>query len=279
MRVELHCHSTYSDGSVPAPEVARRAAEREVELFCLTDHDTVAGFEETREVLDEALGQRCTVLRGLELSCHDNDRTIHLLMYGVADGPGLEQLNARLHIVGQARRHRIVEICAKLGRLGIELDAEPILAAAVGRTAGRPDVARALVAAGVCRRPAEAFERFLRDGGPAYVAVDRVSLEEGLAMGHSVGAKMSLAHPHTLGKFPMVRDVFVRLRDQGLHGIEALYGRYARAESRGWLQLAEELDLVVTGGSDFHGDLLPDVSRPVIDLPEPHAARLREWLA
>ena len=83
MRVELHCHSTYSDGSVPARDVARAAAARDVELFCLTDHDTVAGYAETAEVLT-ATG--CTVLRGLELSCHTGGRTIHLLMYGVEDG-------------------------------------------------------------------------------------------------------------------------------------------------------------------------------------------------
>ena len=274
MRVELLCHSTYSDGSVVASEVARRAAQRDVELFCLTDHDTVAGYEETRAVL----GETCTVLRGLELTCRDGGRTIHLLMYGVGDGPGLAQLQLRLDAVGMDRRERIVAICGKLRGLGIDLDPAPILAGAVGRTAGRPDVARALVAAGVCRRPAEAFDRFLADGGPADVPIDRVTLEEGLALGRAAGARMSLAHPHTVGNHGIVRELFVRLRGSGLEGIEALYGRYARAEARGWLALALELDLVVTAGSDFHGDLMPEVPRPVVDLEEPYAARVRQWL-
>ena len=182
-------------------------------------------------------------------------------------------------MVGEARRDRIVAICDKLRAMGIELDPAPILHAAVGRTAGRPDVARALVAAGVCKRPAEAFQRFLRDDGPAYVACDRITLEEGLELGLAASARMSLAHPHTVGNFDLVRSLFIRLRGAGLRGIEALYGRYGRAQARGWLQMASELDLVVTGGSDFHGDLMPEVSRPVIDLPEPHAANLRAWLA
>ena len=274
MRVELHCHSTYSDGTVAAREVARRAGERGVELFCLTDHDTVAGYDET---LGE-LGDQCNVLRGLELSCRAAEQTIHLLIYGVQDGPGLEALNDRLRIVNGDRRTRIVMICERLAKLGIDLDPEPILAKAVGRTPGRPDVARALMEAGVVKRFKEAFERFLRDGGPAYVAVDRITLEEGLALGRAAGARMSLAHPHTIDSYALVRDFFVRLRGEGLEGIEALYGRYGRAEARGWLMLADELDLVVTGGSDFHGDIMPEVSRPGIELPEPHAARLCDWL-
>ncbi|MEM6989175.1 MAG: PHP domain-containing protein [Myxococcota bacterium] len=274
MRVELHCHSTYSDGSVGAREVARRAADRNVEVFCLTDHDTIAGYDET---VDE-IASRCTVLRGLELTCVQNGRTIHLLMYGLDEGPALAVLCDRLAVLGQDRRDRIVAICDKLRGLGVTLDPAPILAGAVGRTAGRPDVARALVSAGVCKRPAEAFQRFLGDDGPAFVAVDRITLAEALALGRSVGARMSLAHPHTAGNHALVREMFVERKAEGLEGIEALYGRYARAQARGWLQLAEELDLVVTGGSDFHGDLMPEVSRPVIDLPEPHATRLRDWL-
>ncbi len=274
MRVELHCHSTYSDGSVGARELAQRAADRDVELFCLTDHDTVAGYEETREVLPES----CPVLRGVELTCCEGDRTLHLLTYGLDDGPGLQRLRERLTVVGRSRRDRIVAICEKLAGLGIDVDPQPILDAAVGRTAGRPDIARALVAARVCTSPAEAFQRFLGDDKPAFVPADRVTLEEGLAFGRDAGARMSLAHPHMYGNHALVRDLFVRRKSEGLEGIEALYGRYARAQSRGWLQLAEELDLVVTGGSDFHGELMPEVARPVIDFPTPHAERVCAWL-
>jgi predicted metal-dependent phosphoesterase TrpH len=275
MRVDLHCHSTHSDGSLPAAEVAARAAAAGVELFALTDHDTLAGYAATREALPPGV----PVLRAVELSCKAEGRTIHLLMYGVADGPGLAALEERLASVQDDRQVRLRAIVERLGALGIRLDADAILREAAGRTPGRPDVARALKAAGAVRSLREAFDRYLHDGGPADVALARLSLAEGLALGRAAGAKMSLAHPHTLRSHQLVVELFEQYRGDGLEGIEAFYGRYTAAEREVWLRVARRFDLVVTGGSDFHGDAVPEVARPVIDLPEPHAARLRAWLA
>jgi hypothetical protein len=110
------------------------------------------------------------------------------------------------------------------------------------------------------------------------VAFARISLAEGLELGKACGARMSLAHPHTLRSPALVADIFRRHRADGLEGIEALYGRYSHAERETWLRLAKQLELVVTGGSDFHGEAMPDVAQPGIELPEPHAARLCDWL-
>lgn len=276
LRLDLHCHSTHSDGSFSATEVAEKAASFGVELFCLTDHDTLAGYEESHAVLS---AKGCRVLRGLELSCKEYNRTIHLLLYGLSEGPGLEVLQRRLEEMGERRRERLRKICARLARLGIHLDADALIVKTHGRTAGRPDVARALVEAGVCSGPQEAFTRFLRDGGPADVPTDRLSVAQGLALGAAAGARMSLAHPHTLREFSLVRDLYRRHRDQGLEGIEAFYGRYARAESESWLRLAREFDLVATAGSDFHGEMTPDISRPGVELPKEVADPLYAWLA
>jgi hypothetical protein len=273
VRLDLHCHSTRSDGTLEPEQVARRAAEYGVELFCLTDHDTMAGYEQTRVVLTDAV-----VLRGLELSCKHHGRTVHLLLYGVTDGPGLVALQHRLDEVNADRSERIKKIVHRLGELGIELDEASVLARTRGRTPGRPHVAQALLDAGVVTSLREAFDRFLRDGGPADVEIDRVSLEDGLALGRAAGAKMSLAHPHTSREPAIVAEMYRELRDHGLEGIEAWYGSYAVAQRRGWLRLAAEQDLVVTAGSDFHGGVLPEIARPGIELPDPHAARLREWL-
>lgn len=274
MRLELHCHSTCSDGSLPAAEVARLAHARGATLFCLTDHDTDRGFADSAA----AVGEGCTVLRGLELSCREYDRSVHILLYGLKDGPGLERLHTKLEEVDVARRERIVAICERLEALGVHIDASRILAGAHARTPGRPDVARALVRAGVCTSPREAFDRFLKDGGPAEVPVPRISVAEGVALGREAGARVSLAHPHLLGHPALVRDLFVRLRDAGLEGIEAYYGKYDRAETTAWLRLVRELDLVATGGSDFHGEMSPDVASPTITVPEEVGARLRGWL-
>lgn len=274
MRVDLHCHSTHSDGSCSATEVATRAGRQGVRLFCLTDHDSVAGYEETRAALPDV-----PVLRGLELSCKHDGRTIHLLMYGVQDGPGADALAERLVGVQDDRRSRLRAIVDRLAALGIHLDVEQILHDTAGRTPGRPDVARALVAAKAVRSMREAFERFLHDNGPADVAFARITLGEGLELGRAAGARMSLAHPHTLRSAALVAELYRKHRADGLDGIEALYGRYAHAEREVWLRMAKQMELVVTGGSDFHGDAMPDVLQPGIELHEPHATRLRAWLA
>jgi hypothetical protein len=255
--------------------VAKRAAAWGVRLFCLTDHDTCQGYAQTRDALAET---EVRVLRGVELSCREFGRTIHVLVYGIADGPGLVALCELLERQRVARVARLRAICDRLAMLGIALDPDAVLRRTHG-VPGRPDVARALVAAGVCSSPREAFTRFLRDGGPADVSIDRVALAEGLALGRAAGARMSLAHPHALGEPALVRELFRRHRDGGLEGLEAFYGKYARAESRAWLRLCDELDLVATGGSDFHGDMAPEVARPGIDLPDDRARALVDWLA
>ena len=275
MRIDLHCHSTHSDGSFDATTVAERAAGFGVELFCLTDHDTIAGYEETRAVLEP---HGCAVLRGLELSCKEYGRTVHLLLYGLCEGEGLSRLRERLEAMGEQRRVRLQRICERLADLGIHLDADALLIRSHGRTAGRPDVARALVEAGVCSGPQEAFTRFLHDGGPADVPVDRWTVAEGLELGAAAGARMSLAHPHTLREFSLVRELYRRHRDRGLEGIEAHYGRYSKADRETWLRLAREFDVVATVGSDFHGEMTPDIARPGLEVPPAVAEPLCAWL-
>lgn len=274
MRLELHCHSTCSDGSQTPEQLAQALAEFDAELVCLTDHDTMAGCERVAAVL----GRAVRVLRGLELSCKHGKQTIHLLIWGVAEGAGRVTLERRLAEQRERRRDRIVSICDRLASLGVSLDPEPILAGAIGRTPGRPDVAKALVAAGVCSSMRDAFDRYLRDEGPANVEIDSISLAEGLQLGREAGARMSLAHPHTLRHYAVVRELFVEHREQGLEGIEAFYGGTSMHRAEPWLRLARELDLVPTGGSDFHGEAIAEVKRPGIELPTAYSPRLRDWL-
>jgi predicted metal-dependent phosphoesterase TrpH len=279
VRLELHCHSTCSDGSLAPEQVAQRLASYGVELACLTDHDTMLGCDRLAGALAEAEGGReVRVLRGLELSCKHARRTIHLLIWGVGEGPGREALERRLDEQRELRRARIVAICDRLASLGVELAPEPILAACVGRTPGRPDVAKALVAAGVCTSVRAAFDQYLRDEGPANVTIDSLGLGEALALGRAAGARMGLAHPHTLRHYAVVRELFCEYRDQGLEGIEAFYGQPSPTRAEPWLRLARELDLIPTAGSDFHGELLGEITSPGIEVPREHAPRLRAWL-
>ncbi len=273
--VDLHCHSTHSDGSRSAGDVAKMARARRIRLFCLTDHDSDAGFVEVREKLVDT---SCHVLRGLELSCKQDGRTIHLLVYGLTPGPGLDALHVRLAEVIEQRRARLVAMLERLEQLGVTLDHQAIVQSTHGKTPGRPDVAKALVAAGVVTSMRQAFDRYLRDGGPADVPFRRISLGEGLALGRAAGARMSLAHPHTLRSYSLVNDLFTRFRDQGLEGIEAFYGSYAVAHQRPWLQIAERHQLVATGGSDFHGEAVPDVTNLGVTIPAQWARTLCTWL-
>lgn len=273
MRIELHCHSTCSDGSLAPAELGRRARAREVRLFCLTDHDTTAGHTELAPELPDV-----HVLEGLELSCKEAGKTVHLLMYGIDGGPGREALERRLEAINVQRRARIEQILDKLDALGFVLEREELRSRSHGRTPGRPDVAAALVRAGICNSMRQAFDRFLRDGGPADVSVDRVSLGEGLALGRACGARMSLAHPHSLRNVALVEDMFRRYRDAGLEGIEAHYGRYGAAEREHWGRIADKFALVTTAGSDFHGDANPDVLQPGVDCEGETLRKLCDWL-
>ena len=271
--IDLHCHSSFSDGTDPPAAVAARASAARVRLFCLTDHDTLGGHPATTGVDAEM-----RVLRGRELSCGERGRPVHLLLYGIEDGPGLPALEATLATLQTRRRTRIAEICARFLRWDIRLDPDEIIAAAKGGTPGRPHVAAALMKAGVVRSMREAFDRFLRDGGPADVPSPRLTVEEGAALGRGAGARVSLAHPHTVGHPLVVRALLERTRSAGLEGLEAYYGGYHTRERAAWAGLAEELGLVITAGSDYHGRATPEIGGLGVELPDSIYRPLEEWL-
>ncbi|MEZ4368071.1 MAG: PHP domain-containing protein [Kofleriaceae bacterium] len=264
MLVELHCHSTCSDGALSPVEVAARAAARGVALFALTDHDTCAGSA-------AAVVPGAEVVRAVEISCDDGAGTVHVLAYDA--GGAWDLLEARLADVRIARRNRLTVMAARLRMRGIVVDVGPLLARADGRAVGRPDLARLMVEAGVVGSVKEAFSRHLYDRGPVDVPHQTLSLVDVLALGRAAGARMSLAHPHLYGARaePLLR----RHRGEGLEGVEACYGPYDAGERRRWRALAAALDLVVTGGSDFHA---PGDPEPGVELSAAEGARLSAWL-
>lgn len=266
MRFELHCHSTCSDGTEPPDRVAARAAERGVAIFALTDHDTCAGSAVA------VAGAR--VLRAVELSCDDDGRTVHVLAFdrGGASWPALE---ARLEQVREARRNRLRVMAAKLVQRGITIDIDALIGEADRRAIGRPDLARAMVAAGAASSVKDAFARHLYDGGPVDVPHRALPLREAIALGAAAGAALSLAHPHLYDE--RSAHYLRRHKADGLTGIEAYYGAYdPRARAR-WIAVADQLGLVCTGGSDWHGPEAPN-AQPGVDLPDDRSAALLAWL-
>jgi hypothetical protein len=270
MRFELHCHSTCSDGTEPPEQVASRAAERGVEVFALTDHDTCAGWQ---------VGvANARVLRAVEISCDEptSGRTIHVLAYDRGHA-GWADLEARLGELRAARRNRMRVMAARLAQRGIRIDVEPLIrdAEASGRTLGRPDLARLMVAAGAVGSVRDAFTRHLYDGGPVDVPHHALTLADALALGRAAGAAMSLAHPHLYDQLGAA--LLRRHRAEGLTGVEAFYAVYDPHEKKRWIELADELGLACTGGSDWHGP--DDASAPIgVDIAGDRGQRLADWL-
>jgi predicted metal-dependent phosphoesterase TrpH len=262
LRFELHCHSTESDGEDAPASVARRADSRNVDVFALTDHDTCTGTKASARSL-----------RGVEISCDDvkTGRTLHVLAYD--RGGAWDILEERLVSLREARRNRLRVMGVKLEARGIKIDIEAMIARADGRAVGRPDLARAMVAAKHVTSMKEAFSRHLYDRGPVDVPHHALPLPEALELGRAAGAAMSLAHPHLYDHLGV--ELLKKHRGDGLSGVEAFYGVYDARERERWIGLADDIGLVCTGGSDSHGKEDP----LGVDLATDRSAALCDWLS
>lgn len=270
--VDLHCHSIRSDGTWTPTALANAAKERALGLFSLTDHDSIAGFDEVRGVYENP-----STFCSLELSCREYGRSVHVLLYNIPEA-SRESLGRELAQIREARVQRVYKVCERLASLDVVIDPEDILSRTAHGTPGRPHIAAALVRAKVVPNLEQAFARFLRDGGPGDVPIKRLSLADGLALGRAHGAKMSLAHPHVYNAPALVAEMLGDYRDQGLEGLECYTAMYGENQKKRWAQMADEYGCVATAGSDFHGDNKPDVTGLGVAIPRGRAQALSEWL-
>jgi len=249
VRIDLHTHSSASDGTDPPAEVMRRARAAGVDVVALTDHDTVAGHDEARR--SRPLG--LTFVPGMELSCRVGGRSLHLLAYLFDPAhPGLAAEGEKIR-GDRVRRARVM--VAKLADLGAGVTWDQVAAIAGDGVVGRPHIARAMAGAGVISDPAEAFTTaWIGDGGRAYE--DKYALEPAEAIGlvRAAGGVSVLAHPGTPG-YEVPDEVIARLAAAGLAGVEVWHPEQSQAERDRARRLADELGLVATGGSDDHGAL------------------------
>ena len=250
-------HSTLSDGSLSVTELVTAVKASGVTAFALTDHDSVDGMA---DAADLARAHGLTHVTGVEISTRIDTLELHILGYGFdAENP---VLCAALEGQKSARQARIPKLVKRLNDLGIELTVEDVLLAANGGNPGRPHVARALIARGICTDTDDAFRRFLGDSGPANVRKPVPAPRDAISWLHAAGGKAVWAHPlarpiHRQGGF----DTLSReLRAVGLDGIEEIHPAQDSSARKRIRRIAAELDLKLTGGSDFHGAASPGVS-------------------
>ena len=246
MRVDLHLHTTASDGVHPPREVLRRAAANGAALVAITDHDAITRPEPGG---CSGLPHQPTVIAGVELGVDAGEAgELHLLSYFPAGR--FESLRNELERLRRDRLARGERTVAKLAELGVQLAWDQVLEIADGASVGRPHIARALVGAGRADSVQDAFDRWLRDDGPAYVPRAILPLHEAVERIRECGGLASLAHPNRCSD----PERAVRLAAAaGVDAIEACYARDSAEEAARSAMLAAEYGLLVTAGTDFHG--------------------------
>ena len=270
MRIDLHTHSHYSDGTSSPAEVVRRAFEKGVRLMILTDHDSVAGYPEAL-----AAGEKhgIQVKSGVEINTREND--LHVLGYGI--DPKSPVLSAAL-VEFQARRHqRIHLVVDQLRAAGGDIcweDVQSVSPKGDGQVLGRPHVADALKRKGIVHTRQEAFKKYLVKGKPGFVDAMGPSAEEAIAAIRGAGGMASVAHPGTI--FDL--DDFKRWMDLGLEGVEVYSPPHSGGAVRELLAVAQAAGLVPTGGSDYHGPGTGPDRIGGFDASDEHFARLEPRL-
>jgi 3',5'-nucleoside bisphosphate phosphatase len=250
-RIDLHSHSTASDGTDPPAEVMRRARAAGLDVIALTDHDTLAGHDEARRALPPGLA----LVPGMELSCRLDGHSVHLLAYHV--DPAHAGLAEQLHAITTDRLRRARDMVGKLRELGVDITWERVAAIAGDGVVARPHIARAMVAAGAIARPDQAFTpEWIGPGGRAYVSRYALDPEDAVRLVSSAGGVSVLAHPAVSQRGWVMSDEAVeRLARTGLGGLEIAHPDHDHAERLRLAALAAALGLVSSGGSDDHGSL------------------------
>lgn len=252
--VDMHTHSTYSDGSMTPAEVVRRAANLGLRAIALTDHDTVEG---AAEALEEGLKCGLEVMPGVEISTELNPE-LHLLGYFKKND--YMRIEASLRQVRNDRGKRNELIIEKLNKLGFEITAQDAARHAKESITGRVHIAAALFEKGYTKSIDEGFEKFIGDGKPAYVKREKITPQNGMSMIAEAGGIPVIAHPRNLGMgIVQFEKTVADLKLKGLRGIEVFYSDNSRYEDAQYLSVVKRFGLLATGGSDFHGTVRPEV--------------------
>ena len=247
--IDLHIHSTYSDGVLMPAELVDLAKSQGLSAISITDHDTADG---AGEAIQRGLEKGIEVISGIEISSWHGDTSMHILGYLFRSDD--EQFNSRLQLLQQGRETRNIRIIENLNKLGITVELEELLQYSEYGQTGRPHIARLLVDKGIAKTVDLAFKYYLGRGAAAYAERFRFSARDAIAMIREAGGVAVLAHPSSLD--PSLRSTPSLLKDLhkvGLNGVEVYYPSHSSKAVKALLKMAGDIGLLITGGSDFHG--------------------------
>ncbi len=270
MRVDLHLHSRFSDGLNTPTELVRMAVAKGLAAISVTDHDSLDGVNEAIAAGRES---GLEVISGVELSCEFEGRDLHVLGYGVApEDAGFETMLKKFR---ETRHKRGLAIIEKLNAMGIPIKAEEVIKKSGKGALGRPHIAAVLREKGVVSTPTEAFDRFIAEGGPAYVPKYKMTPTDAVRHIHTARGLAFIAHPgiflENIGELHM-------LIAEGFDGIEIYHPKHSGTTARQLGAIAAEKGLLISGGSDFHGFAGRDLPLGALDVPYELLERIKQRL-
>lgn len=273
-RADLHCHSTCSDGSLSPLQLLELAAKNGLNALSITDHDSIGAY--TPDTLEKAKQLGIVLLPGVEFSTGINQTSIHLLGYNFSlQSPEVAALCAD-------HAHRRMERCRgmleRLAKLGMPIAEDKLLEAVAAfsptqqnRIIGRPHIAQMMIQLGYVQSITEAFKKYLGEGRPCYVQGEHVPPEATIDVIHKAGGAAVIAHPHLIKN----TEILKRLLEMNFDGIECYYSKFSSKEHERWVKIANHRNWLITGGSDFHGDIKPTINLGCSWIDEEHFNRLQ----
>lgn len=256
-RADLHCHTTCSDGTKTPEQIVMLAKELGLSALSITDHDSIEAYSAAVPIAKE---QGITLLPGVEFSSTLEGDSVHILGYGISlNSPAITALCIRHATRRQKRNSAMLD---RLTSRGMPLTEEDLIAtlapedAPLHHTIGRPHIALAMIKKGYVASVQEAFNKYLGEGKLCYVQGDEIQVDETISAIHAARGIAVLAHPHLIKNDVLIR----KLLKQPFDGLECYYGRFPTDVHQRWLKLAKKHNLLITGGSDFHGDTKPNLN-------------------
>jgi len=264
---DLHVHTLFSDGTYTPGKLVAEAARCGLSALAVVDHDTIGGIKEAQEA---SLINQIELIPGIEFSTEYDGQEAHILGYLIDYGK--QDLIRKLEEVKQDRLERIHRILNKLKGIGKDLAPEEVLAVAGSGTIGRLHIARAMVKKGLVGTTQEAFQKYIGDKCPAYIAGFRFSPKEAINAIKDAGGIPVLAHPYTVDK----DEFFHQIISDGIMGLEVYYPEHTQSMINFYLSIVKEHGLLATGGSDFHGGAKPQIQLGAMKIPYDLVEKLKE---